>query len=177
MPVTLIDPSLPPVLVYPLAPEPGWCSTPGSRTRHRTLGKLLGPTRAACLRVIEDGCTTGELARRLGVAPPTASEHATVLREAGLITSIRTGSAVLHTLVLVQYAVRARARRVAGASAPRRSPRRSAQLAQRARFTVASGAARSSRLARSRSYSAAAAFLSGAARATCHRCSGSACSA
>ncbi|MGW5127967.1 ArsR/SmtB family transcription factor [Streptomyces sp. NPDC004069] len=97
LPVTLIDPSLPPVLVYPLSRGPGWWAAPG-HTRRRNLGNLLGPTRAACLHAIEDGCTTGELARRLGVAPPTASEHATVLREAGLSTSTRTGNAVLHTL-------------------------------------------------------------------------------
>lgn len=97
-PVTLIDPSLPPVLVYPVAREPGWWTTSRSHTGPRNLKNLLGPTRAACLRTIEDGCTTGELARRLGVAPATASEHATILRKAGLTTSTRMANTVLHTL-------------------------------------------------------------------------------
>ncbi|MEU3216054.1 winged helix-turn-helix domain-containing protein [Streptomyces sp. NPDC006971] len=96
-PVTLIDPSLRPVLVYPLTLGPGWTGLTNT-AGPRSLANILGPTRAACLRVIEDGCTTGELARRIGVAAPTASRHTTVLREAGLITSTRHGNTVLHTL-------------------------------------------------------------------------------
>jgi DNA-binding transcriptional ArsR family regulator len=97
-PITLIDPGLPPVLVYPLTRGPGWWTGPTDTPGPKPLANLLGPTRAACLRVIEDGCTTGELARRIGVAAPTASQHATVLREADLITSTRQGNTVLHTL-------------------------------------------------------------------------------
>ncbi|WP_351236335.1 winged helix-turn-helix domain-containing protein [Streptomyces sp. NPDC002133] len=97
IPITLIDPSLPPVLVYPLPRTQDWWSLEGS-TDPKALSSLLGPTRAACLRLLEDGCTTGELARRAGVAPPTASQHATALREAGLTTSTRQGNTVLHTL-------------------------------------------------------------------------------
>ncbi|MFI0899057.1 ArsR/SmtB family transcription factor [Streptomyces sp. NPDC020983] len=48
--------------------------------------------------MIEGGCTTGELARRTGVTPPTASQHATTLREAGLTTSTRLRNTILHTL-------------------------------------------------------------------------------
>jgi hypothetical protein len=44
------------------------------------------------LQVIEDGCTTGELARRIG-SPP-----ANTLREAGLIATIRLANTVIHTL-------------------------------------------------------------------------------
>ncbi|MEW2515984.1 winged helix-turn-helix domain-containing protein, partial [Streptomyces sp. NPDC046870] len=98
VPITLIDPSLPPVLVYPLPRTQGWWSLEGTKDHPKALSSLLGPTRAACLRLIEDGCTTGELARRTGVAPPTASQHATALREAGLTTSTRQGNTVLHTL-------------------------------------------------------------------------------
>jgi DNA-binding transcriptional ArsR family regulator len=50
------------------------------------------------LRSIADGCTTTELAARVGVSVAAASQHATVLREAGLITTRRQGSAVLHSL-------------------------------------------------------------------------------
>ncbi|MFE9258333.1 ArsR/SmtB family transcription factor [Streptomyces sp. NPDC006879] len=63
-----------------------------------SLGALLGRTRAAALRVAADGCTTTELARRLGVTPAAASQHATVLRNARLITTSRRGSGVLHTI-------------------------------------------------------------------------------
>lgn len=43
-------------------------------------------------------CTTGQLAQRLDVSLVSASEHATVLRRAGLIVTARQGRAVLHTL-------------------------------------------------------------------------------
>ncbi|MFD4949694.1 ArsR/SmtB family transcription factor [Streptomyces sp. NPDC058239] len=93
-PVVYRDPQLPPVLVYPVthsrAPvfaEPGpW------------LGRLLGNTRSTILRAIGNGCTTSELARRAGVSLASASQHACVLREAGLIHTLRHGSSVLHTL-------------------------------------------------------------------------------
>ncbi|MCX4786609.1 MULTISPECIES: ArsR/SmtB family transcription factor [unclassified Streptomyces] len=93
-PVVQRDPRLPPVLVYPVthsrAPvfaEPGpW------------LGRLLGHTRSTVLRAIGSGCTTSELARRAGVSLASASQHACVLREAGLIHTLRHGSSVLHTL-------------------------------------------------------------------------------
>lgn len=93
-PVVYRDPQLPPVLVYPVthsrAPvfaEPGpW------------LGRLLGNTRSTVLRAIGNGCTTSELARRAGVSLASASQHACVLREAGLIHTLRHGSSVLHTL-------------------------------------------------------------------------------
>ncbi len=93
-PVMLYDPGLPPVLVYPVAhaPEP-----PGERAG-ASLGRLVGSTRAAVLRAIDHGCTTSELARRAGVSLASASQHAGVLREAGLVVTLRHGSAVLHSL-------------------------------------------------------------------------------
>ncbi|MFJ3339226.1 ArsR/SmtB family transcription factor [Streptomyces sp. NPDC086766] len=101
-PVTLIDPELPPVLVYPSPRGVGWWSDPAPGTTSTggpgPLAHLLGATRAHCLRLVEDGAITGELARRLGVSPASASRHATALREAGLVTSTRCGPAVLHTL-------------------------------------------------------------------------------
>jgi DNA-binding transcriptional ArsR family regulator len=60
------------------------------------LSALLGRTRAAALRVVADGCSTTELATRLGVSLPAASQHAKALRDARLITTSRHGSSVLH---------------------------------------------------------------------------------
>ncbi|MFD0632014.1 helix-turn-helix domain-containing protein [Catenulispora yoronensis] len=40
--------------------------------------------------------TTGDLADSLGLSPATASRHATVLRGAGLIDTMRDGQAVRH---------------------------------------------------------------------------------
>jgi len=45
------------------------------------------------LQSIADGCTTTELARRVGISLAAASQHASVLRGAGLIATRRQGSA------------------------------------------------------------------------------------
>ncbi|OLZ63564.1 ArsR family transcriptional regulator [Streptomyces amritsarensis] len=102
--VTLHDPELPPVLVYPAAaqlasaPGSGEAARPIEEQRQRTLGKLVGHTRSVVLRAIGDGATTSELARRAGVSLASASQHACVMREAGLVTTLRRGNAVLHTV-------------------------------------------------------------------------------
>jgi DNA-binding transcriptional ArsR family regulator len=70
----------------------------GDRSAGKALAALVGRTRAAALGSIADGCTTTELARRAGISVGGASQHATVLREAGLVTTRRNGSAVLHVL-------------------------------------------------------------------------------
>ncbi|MEU4796587.1 winged helix-turn-helix domain-containing protein [Streptomyces sp. NPDC023327] len=64
----------------------------------RNLESLLGRTRAAALRVTAEGCTTSEMARRLNVTAAAASQHATVLRNADLITTSRRGGSVLHLI-------------------------------------------------------------------------------
>ena len=94
-PVTMFDPALPPVVVYPVAKQPDALPTgqPGSGA----LGALIGTTRAAVLEAIAVlPTTTTDLARRVGIGPSTASEHTTVLRQAGLITSYRDRNRMLH---------------------------------------------------------------------------------
>ncbi|PRY01488.1 ArsR/SmtB family transcription factor [Allonocardiopsis opalescens] len=93
-PEALADPTLPPVLVYPLRRPPARASEPGAGP----LGALLGRSRAAILRAVADGATTGELARLVGVSAATASHHITVLRGNGLVTGRRDANSVLHTL-------------------------------------------------------------------------------
>ncbi len=68
------------------------------RPRGAALTALVGRNRAAVLRTIADGCSTTELADRVGISLAAASQHASVLRDAGLITTHRQGSAVLHVL-------------------------------------------------------------------------------
>jgi DNA-binding transcriptional ArsR family regulator len=85
----------PAVLIYPTTvqdqpPQPG-----------RSLVTLLGRTRAAILTAIADGASTTQLAHRTGVSLASASQHAAVLRGAGLILTRRIGPAVLHTLTPV----------------------------------------------------------------------------
>jgi DNA-binding transcriptional ArsR family regulator len=68
------------------------------RPRGAALAALVGRNRAAVLSAIAHGCTTTELAGRVGISLTAASQHASVLRNAGLITTRRQGSAVLHVL-------------------------------------------------------------------------------
>ncbi|MFD4635394.1 winged helix-turn-helix domain-containing protein [Streptomyces sp. NPDC058284] len=60
---------------------------------------LLGRTRASVLHYIagHPGCSTKELAARTGITAPSASEHATTLRNAELILTTRHRRNVLHT--------------------------------------------------------------------------------
>lgn len=99
-PITLADAELPPVLIYPIVREPVGLER-SVETRldgGRQLTALLGRTRAAVLRVLGTGATTSEIAHRLAISPASASEHATVLRNAGLITSGRERNTVVHAL-------------------------------------------------------------------------------
>ncbi|MGW2397477.1 ArsR/SmtB family transcription factor [Kitasatospora sp. NPDC001664] len=94
-PVSLLDPALPPILTYPIPRE----ERPGAAGAARRLEPLLGRTRAAVLCTIEDGSrATTELARLLEVSAACISQHTAVLRKAGLISSDRHRSLVLHTL-------------------------------------------------------------------------------
>lgn len=89
-PVTLMDPELPPTLVYPagtLIPEPA---------NRDFLAGLVGSTRARILRSLDVPRSTTELARLMHVSPPAVSQHIGVLRGAGLVTSERYGPSVLH---------------------------------------------------------------------------------
>jgi DNA-binding transcriptional ArsR family regulator len=99
-PITLADAELPPVLIYPIVHEP---VGPDRRLEPRSDGgrqltALLGRTRAAVLRALGTGATTSEIANRLAISPASASEHATVLRNAGLIASGRERNTVIHAL-------------------------------------------------------------------------------
>ncbi|MGC4944924.1 DUF5937 family protein [Streptomyces sp. DT224] len=88
------DPWLPAV-VYPargigrLWTEPG-ASTPVA------LARLLGRARADVLCALDEPSGTSALAHRLGLAPSSVSEHLSVLRAAGLLTSRRYGHQVLY---------------------------------------------------------------------------------
>ncbi|MFD7258886.1 ArsR/SmtB family transcription factor [Streptomyces sp. NPDC059874] len=65
-------------------------------TSQPSLAALVGRTRAAALEITATGCSTTDLARRLNVSAGAASQHATILRNAHLITTVRRGGAVLH---------------------------------------------------------------------------------
>jgi DNA-binding transcriptional ArsR family regulator len=90
-----------PRLHYPCvrqAAPPAGFGRGARRAPGHALADLLGPTRAAALTVLAVGCSTSELAARLGVTPSAVSKHTTVLRRAGLITTHRERNTVLHSL-------------------------------------------------------------------------------
>ncbi len=61
------------------------------------LAALLGRTRAAILQHLTRPRTTTDLARDLGLAKSSVSEHTKTLRDAHLITARRDGKTVWHT--------------------------------------------------------------------------------
>ncbi|MFD8544856.1 winged helix-turn-helix domain-containing protein [Streptomyces sp. NPDC059649] len=97
-PIALADPGLPPVLVHPVEHLTGWAPTATRGCRAEALSALLGRTRARILAALDAPATTGELARRLRVSAPSASEHVSALREAALARSRRDGGCVVHAL-------------------------------------------------------------------------------
>lgn len=66
--------------------------------REKGLADLIGHTRAKMLQALTEPCGTAELARRVSRSAAATSEHATVLRRAGLIVTIREGRGVQHVL-------------------------------------------------------------------------------
>ncbi|MFE3904284.1 ArsR/SmtB family transcription factor [Streptomyces sp. NPDC059153] len=90
----------PPILVYPTLLDTTvanalWDSAGADA---RALAALVGRTRARVLEELSETCNTSELGRRLGISPAAASQHATVLRGAGLVTSRRRFNTMLHSL-------------------------------------------------------------------------------
>jgi DNA-binding transcriptional ArsR family regulator len=86
-----------PTLVYPLG-RFAWTAPTASTSDGDPLAAVLGTTRARVLRALADEHTTSGLARVLGISLASASTHAAVLRDAGLVTSRRQGQSVRHTL-------------------------------------------------------------------------------
>jgi DNA-binding transcriptional ArsR family regulator len=72
---------------------------PGASKSRSAISALLGNTRAAVLTTIAEhpGCSTKELAALAGIAAASASEHATILRQAGLINTVRHRNTAIHS--------------------------------------------------------------------------------
>jgi DNA-binding transcriptional ArsR family regulator len=60
------------------------------------LDRLIGHTRAVLLASLTEPTSTTGLARRCGLPNSTVSEHLTILRDAGLVTTHRTGRYLQH---------------------------------------------------------------------------------
>ncbi|MFH8410986.1 winged helix-turn-helix domain-containing protein [Streptomyces sp. NPDC018019] len=98
--------------------RPSTAHTDETNGAPQALSALLGRTRAAVLCAIADhpGCNTTELARHTGIAPASASEHATLLRSAGLTAAARHRNMMLHTVTNAgrSFISQAKARMAAG---------------------------------------------------------------
>ncbi|WP_102906594.1 helix-turn-helix transcriptional regulator [Amycolatopsis sp. BJA-103] len=97
-PVLSEVPDAPPTLAYAMQQDLKRYAMSAPPQAKRSLAALLGPTRAAVLANVSTGATTSELARRANTSVASASRHASVLREAGLISTRRIAEAVQHTL-------------------------------------------------------------------------------
>lgn len=89
-----------PVLVYPTSLDTTGANAlwDAAGADARALAALVGRTRARVLEALAETCNTSELGRRLGISPAAASQHATVLRSAGLVTSRRRFNTMVHSL-------------------------------------------------------------------------------
>ena len=101
-PITCADPELEPVLLFPIERSVSLVGVPRADPQ-AALARLLGRTRAAALQALVRPTTTSGLARRLGASLASASEHATVLRRAGLIRSTRCGNRTSHELTALGH--------------------------------------------------------------------------
>lgn len=98
-PARLSDPALQPLLIFAVDRSLAGSDGRPARTAPPALGALVGNTRARALTKIAMGpCSTTELATSVGVSVASGSQHATVLRNAGLITSRRSGGVVVHMI-------------------------------------------------------------------------------
>ncbi|MEW1827118.1 helix-turn-helix domain-containing protein [Streptomyces sp. NPDC088196] len=94
-PTALADPTLGPVLVYPVAKQP----LEIVRANKGGLERLLGRTRTVVLADLAShgARTTSEVASAANIALPSASYQLGVLRDGGLIASRREGQFVRHS--------------------------------------------------------------------------------
>ncbi|MFE3141395.1 ArsR/SmtB family transcription factor [Streptomyces scopuliridis] len=88
-----------PILVHPVLPDPMMASALWNLTQPKlSLSALVGSTRSAVLQALTESRTTTELAQYVGVSAGSASQHASVLRNAGLVSTTRTRTYAIHTL-------------------------------------------------------------------------------
>jgi DNA-binding transcriptional ArsR family regulator len=102
------------VLVYPAKPtsrrqrvlgDGGRESGHDAHEPRAALAKLMGPTRAAVLGRLRHPDTTSGIARDLGISVSSVSDHTAALRDAGLISSQRTGQSVEHRLTRLGHSL------------------------------------------------------------------------
>ncbi len=93
-----LDPPWPPALIYPARGVAALWETapPDGAAAGGALGPLLGGSRAAILRALDEPASTTQLAAILGQSLGGLGGHLAVLRRAGLLTRARSGRSVLY---------------------------------------------------------------------------------
>ncbi|MCM2578011.1 winged helix-turn-helix domain-containing protein [Streptomyces meridianus] len=87
------------VLVFPVCPHGAAVQALSKESEAmRSLPKLLGRTRAAVLAQLVRPQSTGGLSEKLQISATTVSEHTSVLRSTGLITTTRASNTVRHEI-------------------------------------------------------------------------------
>ncbi|MGW6318138.1 ArsR/SmtB family transcription factor [Streptomyces sp. NPDC055099] len=95
-PISLADPQLQPVLVYPVHRQGNWRPGGAGAPAADALGELMGETRARVLRLLDEELTTTVLAGLARTSPSSVSRHTAALRRSGLVTTRRLGGSVRH---------------------------------------------------------------------------------
>ena len=93
----------PPAVIYPARGTAALWQPP-ARTAS-DLAHLIGATRARLLGALEEPATTTGLAARCGLPVSTTSEHLSILRANGLVTTTRTGRYLRHQRTLLGAAL------------------------------------------------------------------------
>jgi DNA-binding transcriptional ArsR family regulator len=90
-----VDAPWPKTLIYPARGTAALWETQDNASA-AALGALLGGTRARLLRALDSPASTTHLANELGLATGAVGDHLAVLRNAGLLTRVRSGRSVLY---------------------------------------------------------------------------------
>jgi len=95
----------PVALIYPV-PTDWRVLTTMTESNMGGVPALIGKTRSAIIDALVDGpLTTSGLSRRVHIAAASASEHASILRSAQMIESVRDGNRMIHRLTALGFAM------------------------------------------------------------------------
>ncbi|MDG4794302.1 winged helix-turn-helix domain-containing protein [Micromonospora sp. WMMD1082] len=94
--ITYVEQPWPYAIVYRASGVAELLGPPDPARPDDALDRLVGRSRAAVLRALALPATTSQLVAQLGLSLGGVGDHLTVLREAGLVTRVRSGRAVRY---------------------------------------------------------------------------------
>ncbi|MGW0507157.1 DUF5937 family protein [Micromonospora sp. NPDC003241] len=94
--IKYLEPPWPFAIVYPAYGAAELLGPPDPGRPDDVLDRLVGRSRAAVLRALALPATTSQLVAQLGLSLGGVGDHLTVLREAGLVSRVRSGRAVRY---------------------------------------------------------------------------------